>query len=188
MKKAITKIFYITAILTVQISFSWSQVNPTDFDKEEAKQVILSEVADRAAFIPEIEVTYQYSNSRNGIQYTYFQQLQNGVEVYKAIGNIAKKGGQQFLKTGRLVLDKDKFMNESQSVEPAQSVRIAARHLGLPFANTKGNLARRKNNQYELTGLPFAKDKVSIRQVWAPDTEGLFPYVLGCRHPVQCFQ
>lgn len=174
MKKGISEIISIITLIAMIQAVSSGQTGTDHFGKDAAKRFILSDImkSENASFFPEIEITHQYTNETNGIQYTYFQQKYKGIEVFKAIGNLAKKGPKTFLKKGRIVLDEKLFSSSEPLIDPSVGVRNAANHLGLPFGNAKGHLIRRKDQQYEMNNLPFARGTVGIRQVWANDKVG----------------
>ncbi len=142
--------------------------------KEELKRIILEELAlvDIALSDEEIELTHYYIDEHNGVTHAYFQQYYQGAEIFKAVGNLTIKGNFRLLKKGRLYTQNTIIHDALSTISPEETVYHVATHLNMPLRKSKGRLNQRKDNQYELTNLPYARGTVFVRQLWAPDKKG----------------
>jgi|GEM_PF-2686524 len=140
--------------------------------KERISHALIEEGFDSR--LVDIDITSFHSAEHNGATYVYYQQKYQGVEVYRAVGNMVFNDNLILFKNKRLINDQNAFLRLPALMTPEASVLEVARHLDLPLYKSKGRLQKKNNGSFTMTGLPFAAGEVAMRRVWAQNAIGQY--------------
>ncbi len=169
----IISIFLLVLALS-QVGLGQSDIN-THINKDSFSQLIKQLNQELGPTLSEdFVIINEHQNEFTGIRYIYFQQMKDGVEVYKSIGNIALSSTQSILNAKRIITDHALFEKQQTVVDATASVVAVAKHLDLRNYKNLGTPTKLKEGSFVFSELPISNGPTEVRKVWAKNNTGRY--------------
>lgn len=176
------KVSVIRFISILILSFACSitasgQGNSKITEEKDQQLILLNRAIQQESNLPPIgnlSIVNTHTNSENGVTYINFQQVYKGLEIYKAVGNLAYRGDQMILKRSRLLNNDELFLNHKSTIEPYQAVEYIRSHLNLPILKSSFLIEQTSKDSYVVEEMSHVQGVTELKEVWAKDKDGAY--------------